>query len=85
MPQRGGREKQRFPWVVDKNLKNHGLIQAFTRTNRVRTNTKPLGRIVDFRQQQQRVLPERNSTIYYAIFGFVQAHVDKPKAIFSFQ
>lgn len=28
---------------VDKNLKHHGLIQAFSRTNRVLNDTKPLG------------------------------------------
>lgn len=37
---------------VDKNLKNHNLIQAFSRTNRVLNATKPYGNILDFRQQQ---------------------------------
>ena len=37
---------------VDKNLKHHGLIQAFSRTNRVLNATKPHGHILDFRQQQ---------------------------------
>jgi len=37
---------------VDKNLKYHGLIQAFSRTNRVLNGTKPYGNILDFRQQQ---------------------------------
>ena len=36
---------------VDKNLKYHGLIQAFSRTNRVLNDTKPLGNILDFRRQ----------------------------------
>ena len=40
---------------VDKNLKHHGLIQAFSRTNRVLNATKPYGHILDFRQQQERV------------------------------
>lgn len=40
---------------VDKNLKNHGLIQAFSRTNRVLNDTKPYGNILDFRQQQAAV------------------------------
>ena len=40
---------------VDKNLKNHGLIQAFSRTNRVLNATKPYGHILDFRQQQNNV------------------------------
>lgn len=37
---------------VDKNLKHHGLIQAFSRTNRVLNATKPYGNVLDFRQQQ---------------------------------
>ncbi len=40
---------------VDKNLKYHGLIQAFSRTNRVLNDTKPYGNILDFRQQQAAV------------------------------
>jgi type I restriction enzyme R subunit len=40
---------------VDKNLKFHGLIQAFSRTNRVLNDTKPYGNILDFRQQQEAV------------------------------
>ncbi len=37
---------------VDKNLKYHGLIQAFSRTNRILNDTKPYGNILDFRQQR---------------------------------
>ena len=40
---------------VDKNLKHHGLIQAFSRTNRVLNATKPYGHILDFRNQQDSV------------------------------
>ncbi|CAL65657.1 type I restriction endonuclease subunit R [Christiangramia forsetii] len=40
---------------VDKNLKYHGLIQAFSRTNRVLNDTKPYGNILDFRSQQDSV------------------------------
>ncbi len=40
---------------VDKNLKHHGLIQAFSRTNRVLNDTKPYGNILDFRQQDKAV------------------------------
>jgi type I restriction enzyme R subunit len=50
---------------VDKNLKHHGLIQAFSRTNRVLTSVqtpdrkptgiKPFGNILDFRGQQDAV------------------------------
>lgn len=34
---------------VDKNLKYHGLIQAFSRTNRVLNDKKPFGNIICFR------------------------------------
>lgn len=40
---------------VDKNLKHHSLIQAFSRTNRVLNATKPYGHILDFRNQQESV------------------------------
>ena len=40
---------------VDKNLKYHGLIQAFSRTNRILNDTKPYGNILDFRSQQDAV------------------------------
>jgi type I restriction enzyme, R subunit len=40
---------------VDKNLKYHGLIQAFSRTNRVLNDTKPYGNILDFRSQEEAV------------------------------
>ncbi len=40
---------------VDKNLKYHGLIQAFSRTNRILNDTKPYGNIMDFRQQEDSV------------------------------
>jgi len=40
---------------VDKNLKYHGLIQAFSLTNRVLNDTKPFGNVLDFRGQQDAV------------------------------
>jgi type I restriction enzyme R subunit len=40
---------------VDKNLKYHGLIQAFSRTNRVLNDSKPWGNILDFRGQEDEV------------------------------
>src|SRR5690554_1380795 len=40
---------------VDKNLKYHGLIQAFSRTNRILNDTKPYGNILVFRSQQEAV------------------------------
>lgn len=40
---------------VDKNLKTHGLIQAFSRTNRILNSIKTFGNIVCFRNLQKRV------------------------------
>ena len=40
---------------VDKNLKYHGLIQAFSRTNRILNASKPYGHILDFRGQKNEV------------------------------
>jgi type I restriction enzyme, R subunit len=38
---------------VDKNLRYHGLIQAFSRTNRIYNKTKAFGNIVAFRDLEQ--------------------------------
>ena len=40
---------------VDKNLKMHGLIQAFSRTNRILNSVKTFGNIVCFRNLQKEV------------------------------
>ncbi|MCD7950686.1 MAG: type I restriction endonuclease subunit R [Erysipelotrichaceae bacterium] len=48
---------------VDKNLKMHGLIQAFSRTNRILNSVKTYGNIVCFRDLEQ----ETNDAI--ALFG----------------
>lgn len=40
---------------VDKKLRHHGLIQAFSRTNRVLNGAKPYGHILDFRGQRGKV------------------------------
>ena len=48
---------------VDKNLKMHGLIQAFSRTNRILNAVKTFGNIVCFRNLEQ----ETNDAI--ALFG----------------
>ena len=40
---------------VDKNLKMHGLIQAFSRTNRILNSIKTFGNIVCFRNLKKRV------------------------------
>ena len=58
---------------VDKKLKYHGLIQAFSRTNRVLNDTKPYGNILDFRQQED--------AVDQAIALFSGAKVDNPKEI----
>ena len=58
---------------VDKNLKNHNLIQAFSRTNRVLNDSKPWGNILDFRNQQD--------AVDKAIALFSGEHVDNPKQV----
>lgn len=58
---------------VDKNLKHHGLIQAFSRTNRVLNDTKPHGKILDFRYQEK--------SVNEAIALFSGASKDKAKEI----
>lgn len=40
---------------VDKNLKMHGLIQAFSRTNRILNSVKTFGNIICFRNLQKQV------------------------------
>jgi len=58
---------------VDKNLKYHGLIQAFSRTNRVLNDSKPYGNILDFRQQQD--------PVEKAIALFSGEKIDNPRKI----
>ena len=55
---------------VDKNLKMHGLIQAFSRTNRILNSIKTFGNIVCFRNLQKRV----DSAI--SLFGNNDGYVD---------
>lgn len=38
---------------IDKNLKYHGLMQAFSRTNRIYNSTKTFGNIITFRDLEQ--------------------------------
>ncbi|WP_251521817.1 type I restriction endonuclease subunit R [Staphylococcus sp. Marseille-Q6910] len=40
---------------VDKNLKYHDLIQAYSRTNRVEKETKPFGKVVNYRNLKKNV------------------------------
>lgn len=58
---------------VDKNLRHHGLIQAFSRTNRVLNDSKPYGNILDFRQQQK--------PVEEAIALFSGEKIDNPREI----
>jgi type I restriction enzyme R subunit len=58
---------------VDKNLKYHGLIQAFSRTNRILNDTKPYGNVLDFRKQQD--------AVNEAIALFSGEHTDRAKEI----
>ena len=53
---------------VDKNLKMHGLIQAFSRTNRILNSVKTFGNIVCFRDLEE----ETNNAI--ALFGDKEAN-----------
>jgi type I restriction enzyme R subunit len=57
---------------VDKNLKHHGLIQAFSRTNRVLNATKPHGHILDFRAQQSAV--DTAIALFSGVENRTQAH-----------
>lgn len=41
---------------VDKNLRYHGLMQAFSRTNRIYDTTKTTGNIVTFRDLEQNTI-----------------------------
>ena len=41
---------------VDKNLRYHGLIQAFSRTNRIYDSTKTFGNIVTFRDLEKHTI-----------------------------
>lgn len=58
---------------VDKNLKYHGLIQAFSRTNRILNDSKPYGNVLDFRGLQDAVED--------AIALFSGEKIDSPKEI----
>jgi len=52
---------------VDKNLRQHGLVQAYSRTNRILNSVKTYGNIVTFRDLEK----ETNEAI--ALFGDKQA------------
>lgn len=58
---------------VDKNLKYHGLIQAYSRTNRILNDTKPYGNILVFREQED--------DVNKAMIRFSGAKIEKAKEI----
>ncbi len=58
---------------VDKKLRYHGLIQAFSRTNRVLNDSKPWGNILDFRRQRP--------AVDEAIALFSGEHVERAKKV----
>jgi type I restriction enzyme R subunit len=58
---------------IDKNLRYHGLIQAYSRTNRVINDTKPYGNILVFREQENNVND--------AMIRFSGAKIEKAKEI----
>lgn len=45
---------------VDKNMEYHGLLQAFSRTNRVLNEKKRFGKIVCFRDLKAMLIPLSN-------------------------
>lgn len=58
---------------ADKNMKYHGLIQAFSRTNRILNDSKPYGNVLDFRGQ--------HSAVDEAIALFSGENIGKAKEI----
>lgn len=54
---------------VDKNLKQHGLIQAFSRTNRILNSVKKFGNIICFRRKLRGATDDA-----IALFGDKDAH-----------
>ena len=70
---------------VDKSLKYHDLIQAFSRTNRVETETKPFGNIVCYRTTKTRVdeavkLFSQTDSIDTVIMAPYETYLEKLKA-----
>lgn len=67
---------------VDKSLKYHDLIQAFSRTNRVESDTKPFGNIVCYRTTKARVdeavkLFSQTDSIDTVIMAPFESYLDK--------
>ncbi len=73
---------------VDKSLKYHDLIQAFSRTNRVETDTKPHGNIVCYRTSKKRVdeavkLFSQTDNVDTVIMGPYESYLEKFNASVS--
>ena len=73
---------------VDKSLKYHDLIQAFSRTNRVESETKPFGNIVCYRTTKARVdeavkLFSQTDSIDTVIMAPYDAYLNKFKVAVS--
>lgn len=54
---------------VDKNLRYHGLIPAYSRTNRILDATKSLGNIVTFRNLEQATIDSVKINALYALIA----------------
>ena len=70
---------------VDKPLKYHSLIQAFSRTNRIESDTKPFGNIVCYRTSKARVdeavkLFSQTDNVDTVIMAPYSDYLDKLKA-----
>ncbi|QPB42425.1 type I restriction endonuclease subunit R [Rodentibacter haemolyticus] len=71
---------------VDKNLRYHGLIQAYSRTNRIFDTTKTFGNIVTFRDLEQATIDAlqlfgksntRNIVLERSYQDYMQGYVDQ--------
>lgn len=73
---------------VDKNLKQHGLIQAFSRTNRLLNKQKPFGNIICFRNLKQATdealllfaNKDSKATVFIPSYDTLEAGYDKAVA-----
>lgn len=71
---------------VDKSLKYHDLIQAFSRTNRIESDTKPFGNIVCYRTTKTRVdeavkLFSKTDNVDTVIMAPKEIYLEKFKAV----
>jgi len=76
---------------VDKNLKYHGLIQAFSRTNRILNDTKPYGNIVSFRDLKDNLNealrlfgnPEKNDVVLKKPYDEIKSEFEEKLSKFK--